>query len=186
MVKIFYYELRRLLGNRFTVGLLLVALLYGYWTMRGEILLGIANTAPFSPWSFGAYLAEMMPLLLVALLCFLSILTSDTGKRVEVLIAATPLSQAVHCRIRYTAVTVAFLVVTAVPVMYAVGFYGIIFGAIDWSTLLLPLVITVFPPFLLVMGTGLWLGRVHHRLLMALVAVVLLLAVVPVPVDCNL
>ena len=122
MVKIFYYELRRLLGNRFTVGLLLVALLYGYWTMRGEILLGIANTAPFSPWSFGAYLAEMMPLLLVALLCFLSILTSDTGKRVEVLIAATPLSQAVHCRIRYTAVTVAFLVVTAVPVMYAVGF----------------------------------------------------------------
>ena len=100
MVKIFYYELRRLLGNRFTVGLLLVALLYGYWTMRGEILLGIANTAPFSPWSFGAYLAEMMPLLLVALLCFLSILTSDTGKRVEVLIAATPLSQAVHCRIR--------------------------------------------------------------------------------------
>ena len=43
MVKIFYYELRRLLGNRFTVGLLLVALLYGYWTMRGEILLGIAN-----------------------------------------------------------------------------------------------------------------------------------------------
>ena len=79
MVKIFYYELRRLLGNRFTVGLLLVALLYGYWTMRGEILLGIANTAPFSPWSFGAYLAEMMPLLLVALLCFLSILTSDTG-----------------------------------------------------------------------------------------------------------
>ena len=36
MVKIFYYELRRLLGNRFTVGLLLVALLYGYWTMRGE------------------------------------------------------------------------------------------------------------------------------------------------------
>ena len=41
--------------------------------------------------------------------------------------------------------------------------------------------ITVFPPFLLVMGTGLWLGRVHHRLLMALVAVVLLLAVVPVP-----
>ena len=181
MVKIFYYELRRLLGNRFTVGLLLVALLYGYWTMRGEILLGIANTAPFSPWSFGAYLAEMMPLLLVALLCFLSILTSDTGKRVEVLIAATPLSQAVHCRIRYTAVTVAFLVVTAVPVVYAVGFYGIIFGAIDWNTLLLPLVITVFPPFLLVMGTGLWLGRVHHRLLMALVAVVLLLAVVPVP-----
>ena len=153
MFKIFYYELRRLLGNRFTVGLLLVALLYGYWTMRGEILLGIANTAPFSPWSFGAYLAEMMPLLLVALLCFLSILTSDTG----------------------------FLVVTAVPVVYAVGFYGIIFGAIDWNTLLLPLVITVFPPFLLVMGTGLWLGRVHHRLLMALVAVVLLLAVVPVP-----
>ena len=181
MVKIFYYELRRLLGNRFTVGLLLVALLYGYWTMRGEILLGIANTAPFSPWSFGAYLAEMMPLLLVALLCFLSLLTSDTGKRVEILIAATPLSQAAHCRIRYTAVTVAFLVVTAVPVVYAVGFYGIIFGAIDWSTLLLPLVITVFPPFLLVMGTGLWLGRVHHRLLMALVAVVLLLAVVPVP-----
>ena len=78
MVKIFYYELRRLLGNRFTVGLLLVALLYGYWTMRGEILLGIANTAPFSPWSFGAYLAEMMPLLLVALLLSLIHISEPT------------------------------------------------------------------------------------------------------------
>ena len=69
MGKIFGYELRRLLGNKFSAGLAVLTLAYSYWVMNEEVILGIANTAPFSPWSFGVYLGRVMPVLAAALLC---------------------------------------------------------------------------------------------------------------------
>ena len=47
MFKIYYYELRRLLVNKFFLCLLLITAFYSYQTMSGEIILGIADTAPF-------------------------------------------------------------------------------------------------------------------------------------------
>ena len=74
MFKIYYYELRRLLVNKFFLCLLLITAFYSYQTMSGEIILGIADTAPFSGWSYGVYLAKVLPLLLVSLLFFISFL----------------------------------------------------------------------------------------------------------------
>ncbi|MDE7243516.1 MAG: hypothetical protein K2O18_06010 [Oscillospiraceae bacterium] len=76
MAKIFRYELKRLLFNKFTAGLLVVIGFYSHWLMNGEVIAGIANTAPFSPWSFGYYLAKILPLLMLALLFFISFLYS--------------------------------------------------------------------------------------------------------------
>ena len=56
MKRIYLYELKRLLWNKFFIGLLLVTLFYGGQVLQNETLLGVADTAPFSPWSFGAYL----------------------------------------------------------------------------------------------------------------------------------
>ena len=63
VAKIFGYELKRLLGSKFTVGFLIVIGAYSYLVMQGEVVFGVANTAPFSPWSFGVYLAKVLPLL---------------------------------------------------------------------------------------------------------------------------
>ena len=52
MGKIFRYECRRLLWNKFFIGLAIVLLLYGAFVLHSVTILGVAHTAPFSPWSF--------------------------------------------------------------------------------------------------------------------------------------
>ena len=84
MRKVFVCELRRLLLNKFFFGILAAVLLYGWVLLSGEVILGVAYTAPFSPWSFGYYLARLLPLLWVGTLFFLTLLhlggrTADRG-----------------------------------------------------------------------------------------------------------
>ena len=70
MRKVFVCELRRLLLNKFFFGILAAVLLYGWLLLSGEVILGVAYTAPFSPWSFGYYLARLLPLLWAGTLFF--------------------------------------------------------------------------------------------------------------------
>lgn len=79
MNRIFKYELKRLIINKFFLGLLIISALYSHEIMRGDIILGISNTAPFSGWSYGTYLAKVLPILLVTLL-FLYLFFIKTGK----------------------------------------------------------------------------------------------------------
>ena len=79
MRKIFRYELRRAVCNKFFLGLLVVCLFFGWQTLNGEVIQGVAHTAPFSAWSFGYYLAQELPLLSVALLFFLWNVFSKEG-----------------------------------------------------------------------------------------------------------
>ena len=45
MSKIYGYECRRLLWNKFFIGLAVVLLLYGALVLRGVTILGVAHTA---------------------------------------------------------------------------------------------------------------------------------------------
>ena len=76
MGKIFRYECRRLLWNKFFIGLAVVLLLYGALVLHAVTILGVSHTAPFSPWSFGDYLSRMLPLLWIGMLFFLSLVGS--------------------------------------------------------------------------------------------------------------
>lgn len=81
MGKIFRYECRRLLWNKFFIGLAVVLLLYGALVLHAVTILGVSHTAPFSPWSFGDYLSRMLPLLWVGMLFFLTFYTSPKARR---------------------------------------------------------------------------------------------------------
>ena len=72
MRKIFLYECKRLLWNKFFFGILLILLLFGWQVLDQVTILGVAHTAPFSPWSFGDYLSRMLPLLWIGALFFLT------------------------------------------------------------------------------------------------------------------
>lgn len=61
MRKIFLYECKRLLWNKFFAGLVLVLLFYGWQVLRRVTILGVSHTAPFSPWSFGDFLSRDAP-----------------------------------------------------------------------------------------------------------------------------
>ena len=63
MFRIFGYECRRLLWNKFFIGLALLLLFYGWRVLSDITILGVSHTPPFSPWSFGDYLSRMLPLL---------------------------------------------------------------------------------------------------------------------------
>ena len=76
MIKIFQYECKRLLWNKFFFGLLLILLFYGWQVLNSVTILGVSHTAPFSPWSFGDYLSRMIPLLWIGALFFLTFFTS--------------------------------------------------------------------------------------------------------------
>lgn len=180
MIRLFAYELRRYLFNKFFIGLLLVTAFFSVQIMEGEIILGVAGTAPFSPWSFGVYLAKILPLLLVALLFFLSFLTSEQEKRVHALTDVTPISPYRFLFLRYCAITAAFMLIALVPVGYAWWFYGFVFRYTVFGTLLLPLFCTVLPAFLFIMGLGTFVGHFNPVLLYALMPVVLLVGVLPV------
>lgn len=90
MVKIFRYECKRLLWNKFFFGILAVTLFYGWQVLTGASILGVSHTAPFSPWTFGDYLSRLLPLLWIGVLFFLTFFTSGAERRAAVLTAATP------------------------------------------------------------------------------------------------
>ena len=92
MIKIFQYECRRLLRNKFFFGLLLILLFYGWQVLNSITILGVSRTAPFSPWSFGDYLSRMVPLLWIGVMFFLTFFTSGKAQRVNILTDATPVS----------------------------------------------------------------------------------------------
>lgn len=81
MRKIFLYECKRLLWNKFFAGLVLVLLFYGWQVLRRVTILGVSHTAPFSPWSFGDFLSRMLPLLWIGALFFLTFFTSEKARR---------------------------------------------------------------------------------------------------------
>ena len=91
MRKIFRYECRRLLLNKFFAGLVLVLLAYGAMVLESATILGVSHTAPFSPWSFGDYLSRMLPLLWVGASFFLTFFTSGRARRAMALTDAAPM-----------------------------------------------------------------------------------------------
>ena len=109
MRKIFRYELRRAVCNKFFLGLLVVCLFFGWQTLNREVIQGVAHTAPFSAWSFGYYLAQELPLLSVALLFFLWNVFSKEARRVNILTAATPVDAGSYLLVKCGAAVTAWL-----------------------------------------------------------------------------
>ncbi len=181
LAKIFRYELKRLLLNKFTAGLLVVIGFYSHWLMNGEVIVGIANTAPFSPWSFGYYLAKILPLLMLALLFFISFLYSKKEKEVEILTSAACVKPSKYRMIRCTAIAAASLLITAVPIIYAIGFYSVVFHFTRIQTLVMPVLSVILPAFTVWMGAGVLSGKVHPTSVFILMPVALLIGFLPLP-----
>ena len=132
MRKIFFYECRRLLCNKFFLGLLLVILFYGWQVLNRVTIFGIAHTAPYSPWSFGDYLCRMLPLLWMGALFFLSFFSGKAEARRKALTAATPVNPAVYSMVRCSAAFVGTALVALVVILLALVFYGRLFHWAEW------------------------------------------------------
>lgn len=174
MIKIFIYEMKRLLWNKFFLILTAITYLTSWYTLTGSIIRGVAYTAPFSPWSFGVYLAQVMPILLITLLFFLTFLYSAKEKRVKVLTTATKTNPVHYLLIRLAVMLIGYLLLCLIVLITALVFYLRMFHWSDFHALLLPALIILIPPMLFILGLGITAGRIHTSLIYAVMALLLL------------
>ncbi|WP_295626275.1 hypothetical protein [uncultured Intestinimonas sp.] len=181
MGKIFGYECRRLLWNKFFVGLLLVLLFYGWQVLTGATLLGVAHTAPFSPWSFGDYLGQMTPLLWIGALFFLTFFTSGKARRAAVLTDATQADPRRYALARSAAALAGTALLALACLGEAAVFYGACFDWYGWGELALPALAALVPPLVFALGSGWLLGQVRPWLVYAWMPLPLLVRALPLP-----
>ena len=181
MGKIFRYECRRLLWNKFFLGLLLVLLFYGWQVLTGATMLGVSHTAPFSPWSFGDYLSRMLPLLWIGGLFFLTFFTSGKARRVAVLTDAAPMESRRYSLTRCAAALAGTALLALACLGEAAVFYGGYFGWYGWGELALPALVTLVPPLVFALGSGALLGRLRPWLVYVWMPLPFVWAALPLP-----
>lgn len=181
MCKIFGYECKRLLCNKFFIGLILVILFYGWQVLNRVTILGVYHTAPFSPWSYGDYLSRMIPLLWIGALFFLTFFTSKAERRRKVITSATPVKPSIYGLVRCCAALTGTALIALAVILLAIVFYGQMFHWYDWSSLLLPTFLTLVPPLIFALGSGWRLGHLRAWLLFLWMLFPILLMALPLP-----
>jgi ABC-2 type transport system permease protein len=179
--RIFKYELKRLLLNRFYIGLLVINGLFAWYILTSDTIAGAAYTAPFSPWSFGSYLASVMPMTILAVLFLLTFFYSKNEKQVKTLTSATPVNSIHYTLIRMAVVALGFLFLFALIIGLSVYFYTAFFGFSKFSVFIVPVLVTVLPCFVFFVGAGYCAGRIHLWLLYALIPVSLMINFLHIP-----
>lgn len=183
MIKIFRYELKKLLFNRFFAALMMVTLCYGYMLLRGSVILGIANTAPFSPWSFGFYLSSLLPMLAAILLFFIAHLSSKQEKMTQSLTSAAPVPPGLYRFVRCGAIFTGVFLMSAVCCLLGYIFLGSLFRLenIPVGEWLLPGLMVLVPALLFTAGLGMVVGMWRGWAVYGVIGVVLLSAFLPLP-----
>lgn len=181
MDKIFKYECKRLLINKFFLGLLLVTLFYGWQVLNNVTILGVSHTAPFSPWSYGDYLSRMLPLLWLGSLFFLTFFTSKAEARRAVLTSATQVDPKKYGLVRCCAALVGTVLLCLSVVLLSAVFYGQMFRWYDWMTLVFPTLLTLAPPLMFALGSGWLLGNLRPWLIYVWMLLPLLVTALPLP-----
>ena len=145
MKTIFKYELQRLVLSKLFIGMALIIGIYGYQVLAGDIVRGVAYTAPFSEWSFGAYMARMLSPLLAALLFPVAALHGAREQKVLNIISSTPVDLRRYLLTRYAAMLTAFLLLTGLAVLVALAFYAWTFKFTAFAAFVAPTIFTVLP-----------------------------------------
>ena len=186
MIKIFLYECKRLIFNKFFCGILFVLLFYGWQVLSNATILGVSHTAPFSAWSFGDYLSRMLPLLWIGVLFFLTFFTSAKARRAAVLTDTTQTSPRRYALARCSAALMGTVLLTLACLVEAAVFYGRYFGWYAWGELLVPTIVTLIPALVFALGSGWLLGRIRPWLIYVWMAVPFACMALPLPKTLSL
>lgn len=181
MTKLLKYELKRLLLNKFYLALLVITLIYSHRVLTTTIILGIADTAPFSSWSFGYYLSQLLPILSITILFFITFQYSSEEKKVQTIISATPINPGKLVLIRCGAMGIGYLLQCILIIACGVIFHKVIFEYTNILKFLPVILLVLLPAFIFVMGIGLVLGKIHSMLLYLFMAVCIGCSILTLP-----
>lgn len=187
MNKIFHYELKRLVCSKFFAGILVICLAYGWQVLSTRTILGVSSTAPFSPWSYGEYLSELLPLLGIILLFLVWNISSGNALRVQSLILATPVSKSRYLLVKVMAAAVAWLAAALCTVLLGLAFLLFLFGgAVPVAVLLLLSAIILLPVLLFMLGLFLLDSRLHPLLPVLLLLILAALSQFFLPASADI
>jgi len=172
--------------NRFFFGLLAITLVYGFTLLSGEIIIGVAYTAPFSGWSYGAFMARLQPLLLVALLFFVSFLYAKQEKNVKQLTFATPINPRTYALVKCAAMAAGYAAIAVAVVLVSFIFYGIVFRFYGFGDFVAPMLLTLIPAMLFVLGLGMVAGGIHPGLIYVAMAGMFAVDMLPIHMFLNI
>lgn len=181
MIKIFLYECKRLLWNRFFFGILLITLFYGWQVLGSITIMGVSHTAPFSPWSFGDYLSRMVPILWIGALFFLTFFTSVKARHVAVLTDAAAVMPRRYAMARCAAAMAGTGLLTMVCLGESALFYGSCFKWYEFGELLAPALITLLPPLVFALGSGWFLGQIKAQIIYVWMIIPFVCMALPLP-----
>ncbi len=181
MNKIYGYECKRLIFNRFFIGIAALMLIYGWQVLKNVTIFGVAYTAPFSAWSFGDYLSRMAVFLWIGILFFVSFYHTGEERRREGIFAAAPMKPYVHELIRCGSILTVSLVLAIVSVLPAVIFYGAVFGLYPIGMIVLVGLVTLLPIVLFALGSGKVISRAGRPFLYAWMLVPFVLRALTLP-----
>lgn len=171
MNKLFYYELRRILWNKLFFILVGSVFFYGWLLLSSDVILGIADTAPFSSWSSGYYLSRLTPIFCLAEVLFLVFYSSRNEEMVQLITKRTVFSQRSYFYIRCGVMFLAQLLLCFTAMVEGIVFCGVFFHKYPFISYLLPFVATVLPMLLFCLGTGSFLVGCQKRFLAILVLI---------------
>jgi len=167
--------------NKFFLALTLITGLYSYMVLSREIIIGVAYTAPFSPWSYGAYLARVLPLLMITLLFFITYIHSNQEKQVKQLTFATPIDPYKYGIVKCSAMAAGFFAISLFAIILSMAFYAMLFRFYNFGSFFIPIVITLLPCLFFILGLGLLVGSIQANILYALMLAALLPGSLPFP-----
>ena len=174
---IFQYEFKRLFFSKEYLLLLVTALAYSFSLLRSMVLFGTNYTAPFSQWTFCAYISSVLPILLILLLALCARQFTASERGAMAIIDATPMPSSVFKGIRYGAIACAFLIVAALSFIICFAFYWFVFDYKAIGGLICSGTMLTLPSSLLIFGAAMLLGKKKAVWVYVLLAVVLVIGV---------
>jgi hypothetical protein len=179
LIKVFAYEVKRYLLNKYYLILLVTVLLVSRYILTDSVIYGIANMAPFSPWSIGYYLAKVTPLMLLSILYFMTFLYSNAEKNVQKLMSAIPVNPLHYKLAKIAAMVMGYFLLCLCAILTGFLFYIQMFHFLPFHAYLQPMLLTLLPGLLFIIGVGLSIGRIHIHLLYPLMVLLLLYNFIP-------
>lgn len=172
MSKIIKYEIRIILLKPYVFTLLLINLLYSYYILSSEIILGVSDTAPFSGWSFGKYMGSST--LWAFILSMFILVYSRTGKKkVSILTDMSGFSPKKLNMIRSLIVAGFFLLNCILIFILGCVFLQALFGVTYIGSYVVDFLLITIPCLFILIGFGTLAGNIHPVFIYAFIVLIM-------------
>ncbi len=176
MSKIFRYDFKIILLKPYVFAMMAITLIYAYFILSSQVILGVSCTAPFSGWSFGKYLGDTTLVSILVTLFVLSTMYSKKQKQVSILADVTGFSAQKRMIIKNIIIGSFFIILNLLVFAEGVIFLWSIFGKVYIGTYILDWILITVPCLVLVLGIGNLLGKINPAFIYIFMGVVIVMS----------